>query len=58
MNQAKATELLQAAKYDFDHGAFNTLKQAEFFVALAAAIAETPPAPPPPAPAPAPSTGR
>lgn len=60
MNTEKVAELLETAKYEFDHGAFNTLKQAEFFEAMTAAAAETPPAPPPPAPpppAPAPPPG-
>ena len=53
MNETKVAELLEIAKYEFDHGAFNTLKQAEFFEAMAVAAAEVPPAP-----APAPARGR
>ena len=42
MDQEKVLQLLADAKYDFDHGAFNNLKQAEFFKAMEEAAAEEP----------------
>lgn len=39
MNEALVLELLSDAKYDFEHGAFNALKQAEFFKAMEEAMA-------------------
>lgn len=47
MNEPKVAELLESAKYEFDHGAFNSLRQAEFFEAMAVAIAEVEEVPPP-----------
>lgn len=41
------TTLLNQAKYEFDHGCFTTLRQADFFNNMLALIAAPPPVEPP-----------
>lgn len=51
MDTAQIQTLIEQAKYLYDHGAFSTLDQGEFFKGMEAAIAAPAPTPPPsPAP--------